>query len=46
MGSLVANVGLACVLLVIGFVFFKESFSARQLVGMGICVLGIFLITK
>ena len=46
MGSLVANVGLACVLLVISFVFFKESFSARQLVGMGICVLGIFLITK
>ncbi|WP_283609790.1 EamA family transporter [Faecalispora anaeroviscerum] len=46
MGSLVANVGLACVLLVIGLVFYKESFSARQLVGMGICVLGIFLITK
>lgn len=46
MGSLVANVGLACILLVIGIAFYKESFSARQLLGMGICVLGIFLITK
>lgn len=46
MGSLVANAGLACVLLVVGLAFFKESFSARQLVGMGVCVLGIFLIAK
>lgn len=45
-GSLVANVALACVLLVIGFVLFKESFTSRQLLGMCVCVLGIFLITK
>lgn len=46
MGSLVANVGLACVLLVVGVMFYKESVTLRQLAGMGVCVLGIFLMTK
>lgn len=46
MGSLVANVGLACVLLVVGILFYKESVTLRQIVGMGVCVLGIFLMTK
>lgn len=45
-GSLVANIGLACVLLFIGVVFFKESISVRQIFGMLMCMGGLFLISK
>ena len=45
-GSLVANITLACVLLLIGVFFFKENFSIKQLLGMVICVIGLVMITK
>ena len=45
-GSLVANVALACVLLVVGYLLFKESISLRQIIGIVVCALGLFLITK
>ena len=45
-GSLVANISLACILLVIGIVFFKESFSLKQIIGMIVCVTGLILLTK
>ena len=45
-GSLVANISLACVLLVIGVIAFKESISIRQIAGMLVCLVGLALITK
>ena len=45
-GSLVANIALACVLLLVGILLFKETLSIRQVIGMVICALGLVLITK
>ena len=45
-GSLVANISLACVLLIVGLLAYKESVSPRQLVGIGGCVVGLLLINK
>ena len=45
MGSLVANVGLACVLLVVGAMFFREGIGLRQLLGMAVCGVGLALVT-
>ena len=45
-GSLVANIGLPCVLLFIGVIIFKESISARQIWGMIMCMGGLLLISK
>ena len=44
--SLVANISLACVLLVVGYFFYKEVITLKQLLGMGVCVLGLMLIVK
>lgn len=45
-GSLVANIGLACVLLLVGVLLFKEVISLRQIVGMLACAAGLVLICK
>lgn len=45
-GSLVANICLAVALLVIGFLLYKEAVSIKQLVGVAVCALGLFLISK
>jgi uncharacterized membrane protein len=45
-GSLVSNIGLACVLLFVGLFIFKEKISIKQIIGMLLCVGGIILITK
>ena len=45
-GSLVANLGLACLLSVVGFLFYHETISARQLMGMLICAIGLFMVSK
>lgn len=45
-GSLVANISLACVLLIVGLLAYKESISPRQLVGIGVCAVGLLLINK
>ena len=44
--SLVANISLACVLLVVGYFFYKEIITLKQLLGMGVCVIGLMLIVK
>lgn len=44
--SLVASITLACVLLIVGLLFYKETLSLRQVVGMAVCALGLFLIIK
>ena len=45
-GSLVANVALACVLLLIGSLLYKEAISIKQIFGFALCILGIILISK
>ncbi len=44
-GSIVANVGLACVLLIVGVAFYREVVTLRQLLGMAVCGVGLALIT-
>lgn len=44
--SLVANISLACVLLVVGYFFYKEVTTLKQLLGMGVCAIGLMLIVK
>lgn len=43
-GSLVANVGLACVLILVGLLLYKEAISLRQTIGMVICAAGLVLV--
>ena len=45
-GSLVANIILALVLIPIGVFFYKEGFGTNQLLGIVICVIGLILINK
>lgn len=45
-GTLVANISLACVLLFIGLLLYKEAISLRQIAGMMVCVIGLVLISK
>lgn len=44
--SLVANISLACVLLVVGLLLYREALSAKQVIGMGLCAVGMILIAK
>lgn len=44
--SLTANIILACVLLLIGLILYKEAIPLRQIAGMIICGIGLFLICK
>ena len=43
-GSLVANAGLAIVLIIIGKFFYHENISLKQLAGISICLSGLYLI--
>ncbi len=43
--SLTANITLACVLVAVGAVLYRESVSLRQLAGMVVCGAGLFLIS-
>ena len=45
-GSLVANIGLACTLLLIGVLFYKEVLTLRQLAGILLCMGSLFLLAK
>ena len=44
--SLVANISLACVLLFVGILLYKEALSFKQLAGMAICVFGLILMSR
>ncbi|MFA5527705.1 MAG: EamA family transporter [Peptostreptococcales bacterium] len=43
---LFASIALSCVLLIVGFLLYKEVLSLRQILGMGVCAAGLFLIAK
>ncbi|WP_295114826.1 EamA family transporter [uncultured Methanobrevibacter sp.] len=42
--SVVANIGLACVLLVVGFLLYWENVSIKQIIGIFVCMFGLVLI--
>lgn len=44
--NLVSSIILACVLLLVGWLLYKESISLRQIVGMLVCGAGLVLIMK
>lgn len=44
--SLVANITLACVLLIVGLILYREALSLRQIIGMIVCAAGLVLIAK
>lgn len=44
--SVVANIGLACTLLLVGVLFYKEILSIRQLAGILLCMASMFLLAK
>lgn len=45
-GSLVANICLALVLIPIGIIFFQEGFGLNKLLGAVLCILGLILINN
>jgi uncharacterized membrane protein len=42
--SVVANIGLACVLLIVGYFLYRENVSPNQIVGIIVCMFGLVLI--
>lgn len=44
--SLVANIVLACILLVVGFLLYRETLSVKQIVGIIVCIGGLVLINS
>ncbi|KJR48276.1 Membrane protein [Desulfosporosinus sp. I2] len=45
-GSLVANIILAIMLIPIGILFYKEGFAINQIIGAVFCIVGLILINK
>jgi uncharacterized membrane protein len=44
--SLFASIALACVLLLVGLLLYKEVLTFRQYIGIGVCAVGLILIMK
>ena len=44
--TLVANISLACVLIVVGVLLYKEALSLRQVIGVIISAIGLIFIAK
>ena len=42
--SVVANIGLACVLIVVGYLLYRENVSYNQILGIIVCMVGLILI--
>jgi uncharacterized membrane protein len=45
-GSLFSNIALALALIVVGLLFYKETINLHQFVGIGLCCIGLVLISK
>lgn len=43
---LIANTCLAVALIFIGFILFKEHITARQIIGIAICIVGLVVVSK
>ena len=46
LGSLVANIILALILIPIGVIFFKEGFDFQKIIGVAFCIVGLIIINK
>ena len=46
LGSVVGNISLGVVLLFVGYFLFREQITVRQLIGVAVCALGLFLLAK
>ena len=46
LGSLVANIALAIMLIPIGMLFYNEGFDVNKIIGVTFCVIGLILINK
>lgn len=44
--NLVASITLSCVLLLVGLLLYKETLTAKQVIGMAVCGVGLFLIAR
>lgn len=44
--SLVANISLAIILILVGILLYREKVSTNQIVGIIICIIGMFFINK
>lgn len=44
--SLVGNICLACVLVFVGMLLYKESITPRQIAGIGVCIAGLVLLSR
>lgn len=42
--SVVANIGLACVLIFVGYFLYRENISFNQILGIIVCMVGLILI--
>ena len=42
--TVVANIGLACVLIGVGYLLYKENVSINQILGIIVCMVGLILI--
>lgn len=42
--SVVANIGLACVLIFVGYFLYRENVSLQQILGIIVCMIGLILI--
>lgn len=43
-GAMTANICLAIALIIIGYLLYKETISPQQILGIVVCVIGLFLI--
>ncbi len=44
--SLVANISLACCLIIVGVFLYKETLSIKQVCGIIVCIIGLFLVVR
>ncbi len=45
-GSLVANISLALILIPIGVLFYQETFELHKIIGIVLCIIGLIFINK
>ncbi|MCI8609534.1 MAG: EamA family transporter [Firmicutes bacterium] len=45
-GSTIANIGLAVVLVFVGMLWYKEVITAQKIIGVGLCIVGLVVMNK
>lgn len=44
--SIIANICVAVVLFIVGFILFREDITAKKMVGLLVCILGVYLLNS